>query len=35
MNSAYVRVGVFGVAATVLELLLYRGCAEAVRRRKG
>ena len=31
MNSAYVRVGVFGVAATALELLLYRGCAEAVR----
>ena len=31
MNSAMVRVGVFGVAATVLELLLYRGCVEAVR----
>ena len=31
-NSAVVRVGVFGVAATALELLLYRSCRAAVRR---
>ena len=30
-NSAVVRVGVFGVAATILELLLYRLCAGDVR----
>ena len=34
MNSAKVRVGVFGVGAAVLELLLYRRCVEAVRRVK-
>ena len=34
MNSAKVRVGVFGVVATILELLLYRGCVAAVRRVK-
>ena len=31
MTSALVRVGGFGVVATVLELLLYRGCMKAVR----
>lgn len=34
MNSAKVRVGVFGVGAAVLELLLYRRCVQAVHRVK-
>lgn len=32
LNSAVLRVGVFGVGATILELLLYRSCAGKVRR---
>lgn len=34
MNSCMVRVGGFGVAATVLELMLYRSCVDAVRQVK-
>ena len=35
MNSAYVRVGVFGTAATAAELVLYRLCSGELRRSLG